>query len=214
MGKIYIIGAGGHAKQIIDIVEMYGQKIGGIFDDDIQKKHTIFYHKYKVIDSISNIQKYVMSEDKIICGIGDNKVRERIYNQISNYISFDIFTNVISPLSRISQSAIIGNGNYIGHFTNISADTIMGNNNIINDSSCITHDVVIGNHNHICPGTILSGRVSIGHGNLIGTKTNINPDISISSYNIIGSSSCIVKNIVDDFNLLVGVPAKTIKKIQ
>jgi acetyltransferase EpsM len=205
---VYILGAGGHTKQVIDILDMNNTLIDGIFDDDIHKKDKYFYKSYKVLDTINNAHIYIKHGDYLFCGIGDNATRRKIYDTFSKYI----FINVVSPLSHISPSVHIGTGNYIGHFVNISADSTIGNNNIVNDMSCITHDVVIGDHNHICPGAILSGRVKIGDGNLIGTKANVNPDMIVSSWNIVGSAACVTRDILDDKCVVVGVPGCIIRR--
>jgi sugar O-acyltransferase (sialic acid O-acetyltransferase NeuD family) len=205
MTGVYLLGGGGHCKQVIDILENNDIKILGIFDD-YKIKNDIFYG-YKIIDTIENLELYMKENINLFCTIGDNKIRETIYNKYKKYN----FINCISKKSNISKSVkIIGTNNYIGDFTNILADTIIGSNNIINTNSNIAHDVIIRDNNHICPSSVLGGSVIIGSNNLIGTNATINPKITIGNNSIIGSGSVIIRNVLDNLTI-VGNPGKVLK---
>lgn len=206
MTNIYLLGGGGHCKQVIDILEKNDNfKIIGIFDD-FKTKDDNFYG-YKIIDKIENVDLYMNNNIKLFCAIGDNKLRELIYNKFNKYN----FINCISQKSNISKSVIIfGTNNYIGDFTNILSDTTIGSNNIINTNSNIAHDVIIKDNNHICPSSVLGGSVVVGSNNLIGANATINPKTVIGNNSIIGSGSVIIRNIINNVTV-VGNPGKIIK---
>lgn len=206
MKFLYLLGAGGHMKQVIDILEMKNMLIRGIFDDNINKIGKTFYRDYRIIDTIDNARRHLQSRDKLFCGIGDNFTRKKVQAIFKDFE----FINVISPFSRISEHVKLGKGNYIGHYVNISGDTVIGNGNIINDMSCITYDVTLGDYNHLCPLSVLSGAVKVGDLNLIGTKTNVNPYIKIGNQNVIGSGSAVIRDVKDNL-VLAGVPCKIIR---
>lgn len=206
MLRVFLLGAGGFTKQIVDILKMKQINISGIFDDT-KSINSNYYHDYKIIDNIHNIHKYIGKNDVLFCGIGDNTIRKEIVDNLSMYK----FINVISPLANISTTTkIMGTGNYIGHYVNLTSDSSIGSFNIINDTSCIMHDVTIGDFNHMCPMSVAGGNVKIGHGNLIGTNATINPKKTIGDNNIIGSGSVIIKDI-DSNCTVVGNPGKIIK---
>lgn len=208
MQRIFLLGAGGFTKQIIDILKMKNVNITGIFDDN-KVINTSYYYDYKIIDSIKNVHKYLDRNDLLFCGIGDNKIRKDVVSNLTMYN----FINVISPLANISNTTqIIGTGNYIGHYVNLISDSTLGNFNFMNDNSMIGHDVTIGDYNHMCPMAVTGGNVNIGNGNLIGTNATINPKITIGDNNIIGAGGVIIKN-VDNNNTIVGNPGKIIKRI-
>lgn len=206
MNRIFLLGGGGHTKQVIDILKINNIIVTGIFDDT-KPINSIYYNNYKIIDKIDNLSKYIDKDDHLFCGIGDNIIRRDI---VSNYKMYK-FINVISPFAYISRTTnIIGSGNYIGHNVNIQSDCIINNFNIINDNSCIMHDVEIGDYNHMCPMAVAGGNVRIGNCNLIGTNATINPKIHIGNNNTIGSGSVIIRNINHN-NIIVGNPGKVIK---
>ena len=206
MIRVFLLGAGGHTKKIIDILKLNNFNINGIFDDN-KGINSKYYYDYKIIDNISNVHKYIDKTDFLFCGIGDNKIRQEIVNNLHMYK----FLNIISPLASISSSAkITGTGNYIGQYANLSSDITIGDFNIMNDNSSIMHDVNIGDFNHLCPMAVVGGNVKIGNGNLIGTNATINPKIIIGDNNIIGSGAVIIKN-VNSNNTIVGNPGQVKK---
>ena len=202
--QVYLLCAGGHCKQVIDIFENTGVEIIGIFDD-LKSKGSLFYRGYKIIDTITNSHFYLNTTSNIFCTAGDNQIRNIICNSFLKYT----FLNCISNKSNISRSVNIGWGNYVGDNCNILADTRIGNFNIINTNANIAHDIIIGDYNHIAPSSTLSGNICIGDLNLIGAHCVINPKIVIQNNNIIGSGSVIIKNINND-SKIVGNPGKII----
>jgi sugar O-acyltransferase (sialic acid O-acetyltransferase NeuD family) len=208
MLRIFLLGAGGFTKQVIDILKMSNINICGIFDD-YKQINSLYYYNYRIMDNLNNVHKYINKDDLLFCGIGDNKIRKDI---VCNFEMYK-FINVISPIANISTTTkIIGTGNYIGHHVNLISDSIIGNHNFMNDGSMIGHDVTISDFNHFCPMAVAGGNVKIGNGNLIGTNSTINPKIIIGNNNTIGSGTVVIRNI-DDNNVIVGNPGKIKIKI-
>lgn len=204
--RLFIFGAGGHTKQVIDIFNSRQLKISGIFDD-FKRPNEIYYHKYRILDKINHARKYLRKNDLLFCGIGDNRIRERICDQFKDFT----FTNCISPRAIISSTAKIGQGNYIGNFTNIMPDSIVGSQNIINDNSIVGHDASIGNYNLIAAYVCCGAHSKMGNRNLLGINVSINPSkIQIGNDNVIGSGTVILKDVKDN-TVLVGIPGKIIK---
>lgn len=201
--NVYIIGAGGHSKQIIDVFKLNNIFIKGIFDDN----KTNFHYNIKIIDKINMIHKYLEPNDKLFCAIGNNNIRKEICNKFD----CNIFINCIHPLSFVSDSVKIGNGNYIGSFVSILGDTVIGNHNILNDGCKIPHDNIIGNFNHISLNVTLGGNVNIGDIILIGLNSTILPNLYISDGTIIGGGTVITKNIVEKNKTIVGNPFRYLK---
>lgn len=202
--SVYLIGAGGHSKQVIDVFELNKIKILGIFDDQKIGTH---YKNYKISGKISDIPNKINITDNLFCTIGNNYTRKQICEKYYNYT----FINCIHPLSFISDTVKMGKGNYIGSFTNILGDCEIGNFNVLNDSSTLPHDVKIGNYNHLAIGCSLGGWVNITNNVLIGVNATILPKITVNDDVIVGAGSVIVKDIPEK-STVVGNPGKIIKK--
>lgn len=199
---VYLIGAGGHSKQVTDILVENGYTIVGIFDDC---KKGFSYLRIPILGTIKDIEDYSKrNELQFFCTIGDNNDRARIVGLLS-HLNLK-WINCVSKHAYLSPTVTIGSGNYIGVHTRILSDTHLGSHNIINDGATLTHDNSIGNYNHIAPAASLGGGVGIGDYNLIGTNATINPYKKIDNNIIIGSGAVVTKDL-RDAGTYVGIPA-------
>ena len=199
--EIIIIGAGGFAKQVIEVCELTNIKIRGLIND------FAFGHLlgHSILGDMKYLSILLLNEPhlKIFCGIGDVMVREKIFNLYP-----DNFVNCIHPDSKISSySKIEGTGNYIGPGVCVMQDVIIGNNNIIDPLVVLSHDSHIGDHNHLAAHCCLLGRVVIKDRNLIGSNSTILPKLTLGSNNILGAGAVLTKS-KEDNKILVGVPAR------
>ena len=204
--KVIILGAGGHAKVIADIIKKSKDEIIGFLDDNEDIQGKVIYDNKKVIGKISDLDKY--KKDYIVIGIGSNKVRKAIsekYNNLKWYTA-------IHPSAVIAHEVTIGEGTVVMAGVIINPGTVIGKHSIINTSSSLDHDNVIGDFVHISPGSHLAGTVKIGNGTWICTGVTIINNILIGENNIIGAGATVIKNIDENDNTYVGVPIRKIKK--
>lgn len=200
--RVIIIGTGGHAKVITDILLASNTKIMGFLDDYYSDSEFL---GHSVLGKISNIQKY-KDEAEFIIAIGDNATRKRI----SSAYSAKWYT-AIHPSAVISDSAIINEGTVVMPNVVINSSAVIGNHCIINTSSVIEHDCVVNDYVHISPNATLCGTVSVGENTHIAAGVTVINNISICSNCIIGAGATVVRNI-NDSGLYVGNPCKKIKE--
>ena len=70
-----ILGAGGHAKSIFDIIK--NKRV--YFFDKSKKKFKVGNKIFNVIGSHNSIYNYKKKISKVIVAIGDNKIRKNYY---------------------------------------------------------------------------------------------------------------------------------------
>ena len=197
---MYLYGASGHAKVIIEILELCEIEIKGLFDDNPEIKKIL---DYKVLGSFNFS---IINNDQIIISIGNNKLRK----EISKKIPTD-FGTAIHPSAVISKRSSIGSGTVIMGNAIINSDTKIGNHVIINTSASIDHDCIIEDFVHISPNATLCGGVTVGEGTHIGAATVIIPGINIGKWATIGAGAVVIRDI-PEFSTVVGNPAKIIKQ--
>lgn len=212
MKEIAIVGGGGHAKVIMDIIlknKEIGQNVDifGFFDDDPNKKEVFDIPN---LGPISDIEKKITRNEniEIILGIGDNATRRNIFNKIDNE-NMKYFS-AIHPTAVIGNRVNIGEGTVILGGAVINVDTDIGEHCIINTSASVEHDIVVGDFVHISPGVRLTGEVKIHDGVHIGAGAVTVPGISIGENSIIGAGAVVTEDIPSNCTA-VGVPAKPIK---
>ncbi|MCO4329235.1 acetyltransferase [Staphylococcus hyicus] len=202
MKKLILIGNGGHAKVIRDIVALNKDfQLVGYLDERVTEyfvKDNLFY------DSLENIYKY--RHNYYFCiAIGNNKVREKIF--IGSNIPINQYATLIHPSSYISPSVKIGDGTVVMANAVINADSIIGNHVIINTGAIVEHDNSISNYAHISPNATLTGGVIIKESVHIGASAVVNPLIEIGNHSIVGSGATVVKNVAS-YTTVIGTPAK------
>jgi sugar O-acyltransferase (sialic acid O-acetyltransferase NeuD family) len=204
INRVFLIGAGGFSKQVIDAYLSHNTKILGIFDDF---KTGIFYKNIPILGKINMIDSIIKPNENIFITLGDNNIRKNI---VSNIIDKYSFPNCFRPNADIPSSLNIGKGNYIGAFSKLGEDSYIGNFNFINECTILAHDTKIGDYNHLAPNVSIGGNAIIGNTNMIGTSAIIIPKITIGDDNIIGAGSVVIRN-VECKSKLVGNPAKLLQ---
>jgi sugar O-acyltransferase (sialic acid O-acetyltransferase NeuD family) len=192
---MYLYGASGHAKVIIEILELCGIKVKGLFDDNPQIKNIL---DYKVVGAYNSS---ILNNDQLIISIGNNELRKKISEKLN-----PAFGKAIHPSAIISKSSLIGNGSVIMGNAIINSDTKIGNHAIINTSASIDHDCKIEDFVHISPNATLCGGVFIGEGTNVGAAAVIIPGINIGKWATIGAGAVVIKD-VPDYVTVVGNPA-------
>jgi len=191
---MYLYGASGHAKVIIEILEKLGKEVTGLFDDNPEIKQLM---GYQVFGTYVSSKHFV---DQLIISIGDNELRKKL----SELHSFN-YGQAIHPSTFISPRALLGEGTVVMANATINTGTRIGVHVIINTAASIDHDCIVGDFVHISPNATLCGGVHIGDGTHIGAATVIIPGIKIGKWATIGAGSVIIRDVQDGAKI-VGNP--------
>lgn len=206
--KVIIIGAGGHAKVIADIILKSGDKFEGFLDDNIEVGTKIDNQEgFKVLGKISSSLKLQEKNPKLefIIGIGNNNIRKNIAEEYNLK-----YYTAIHPTANIGFGVIIKEGTTVMANACINPFTYIGKHCIINTASIVEHDNIIREYVHISPNATLAGTVVVGIKSHIGASSTIINNVSVSSNVIIGAGAVVVKDITES-GTYVGVPARKIK---
>lgn len=194
---MYLYGASGHAKVIIDILRANNETIEALFDDN---------------EAITQLLDYPVLRSSevrgtLIISIGSNEIRRKV----ANFLSIE-FGRAIHPLAIVSEEAKIGEGSVVMQGAIIQSCTQVGKHVIINTGASVDHECVIDDFVHISPHCTLCGNVSVGEGTWIGAGTTVIPGVKIGKWSVIGAGSVVTKDIPDHV-LAVGNRCKIIKNI-
>lgn len=204
--NVIIIGAGGHAKVIADIIEKSGDEIVGFLDDNKELGTTVI-NNYKIIGDLNN--RFTMAVTKkdveFIIAIGDNRKRE----EISHSPNLKFYT-AIHPSAQIGLDVEIQEGTVVMANSCINSSAKIGKHCIINTGSIIEHDNIIEDCVHISPNAALGGTVKIGENTHVGIGSIVKNNITICQNCIIGAGAVVVKDILEE-GTYVGVPVNRIK---
>ena len=214
MRKLAILGAGGHAKVVLDIaqamkrfsdIQLYDKAYSAVVDW-IVLDHKVIGDTQKFISDAKNDNK------ECIVAIGDNAIRAKNFHAlIENHIT--ITKALIHPSAIIAPSATLGLGAVAMAGVIINPDAHIGSNVILNTGAIVEHDCHIEDHVHIAPAVTLCGGVKVGAYSWIGVGATIIEGTSIGKNVYIGAGAVVTKDIPSN-SVAVGVPAKVIKQVK
>lgn len=198
-----ILGAGGHAKVVLDILKAV-QKEQGVqeeiefLDDNIPRETRI--EGIRVAGKIEDCRKY-SSDTKFIIGIGNNNIRREIAERYKI-----LYTCAIHPRAVLGSSVEIEEGTVVAANAVINYGGKIGRHCIINTGATVDHECRVEEFVHVSPGAHLGGNVELGKRCWLGIGSIVKNNIRIASESIIGAGAVVVKNI-EKPGTYVGVPA-------
>lgn len=156
------------------------------------------------------IKKYPPAEAEIIIASGEPKGREILFKKVKN--DGYHLPNIIDPLANIKDIAILGEGNILQDYSHISPSGVsIGDNNVFMTFCRIAHDCKVGNSCVFTSTTNVSGEVIVEDRVYVGTGAKIRDKIQLKHDSIIGMGSVVTKT-VEEYSVVVGSPAKEIRK--
>ena len=203
---VIILGNGGHASVLTEILQLQNRKIIGFTAPEQQVN--LFNLLYLGNDEV--IEQYDKSEINLVLGLGTiqiSTIRKLIFKQFKS-LGYN-FASIIHPNVIISSTVNLAEGVQIMAGAIIQTHTKIADNTIINTGTIVEHDCIIGKHVHLATGVTISGSVEIGDSCHIGTASTIIQGISIGKNSLVGAGAVVISNIGDG-KKVIGVPAKEV----
>lgn len=169
MDKIVLVGAGGHCKSCIDVIEQENKyQIVGITDKQSKPGEKMLGYPILGGDELlGEIRKEVTYALVTVGQLENATLRQALFN---NLVSLNfVLPACISPRAYVARSASIGQGSIVMHDALLNSKAKVGNNVIINSKALVEHDAIIKDHCHISTGAIINGGVIINEASFIGS---------------------------------------------
>jgi len=206
------LGAGGHARVVIDILRLTNaHNIVGLLDADqnLWKTEVAGVPVLGGDDLLPGL--YAQGTRHAFIGVGttgDPRPRQFLYQKVLD-CDFQI-VSAVHPQSIISADTQIGRGATIMAGAVINPGARLGDNVIVNTKASVDHDCVIGNHVHISVGVTFGGGVSVGDRTMIGIGAVIMPGLRIGADAVVGAGSVVTKDVPEN-TVVIGCPAKVVR---
>lgn len=209
MKELIIIGAGGHARTVIDTAKLNSSlNIIGVLDINHGENIGEKILGVPVLGGVQYLEKISSERAVVFLAIGDNRIRKN-FSTVIHEKGFKS-VNIRHPKAYISEYAILGTGNFIGAFANIGPNSNIADFCIVNTQANVEHEVSLANFSHLGPGSIVCGRSSIDENAFVGAGSRIIENISISAGVKIGAGAVVTMSIQEPNTQYVGAPARKI----
>lgn len=195
---ILLLGAGGHARACIDVIEQNGQyAIMGLVGTVEEVGSSVL--GYPVLGTDLDLPKLLESHAAGIVTIGQIKTPEpriRLFEMLERHAC--TVPAIVSPNAYVSPHACVGPGSVVLHGAVINAGAMVGRNCIINSLALVEHDVKVGDHCHVATGARINSGVQIGDGSFVGSGCSICQGITVGRRCIIGMGLAVRRSCGDD----------------
>lgn len=210
--RVVIIGAGGHAREVADILRHReraggGPRVVGYVVDD-PGGHAAEVGRLPVLGDWSWFAGQDLRGLAVVCAVGLPRARRRLVERAAS-LGLQ-FASAISPLAWLSEGAAIGRGAMIFPHAFVSAGSSVGDHAAVNVGASVSHDARVGRYSTLGPGARLAGNVSVGEGCCVGIGASVIERVSIGGWTIVGGGACVTRDLPDNVTA-VGVPAVVIK---
>lgn len=201
--RIIVIGAGGHAKVVMDalLCAFGGETDAAFADDNPALGGALLLGRL--------VQAPVPSHFAGICihvAIGDNRVRQRLSGELG--ATAKSVVSIIHPAASVSRFAMLGEGIFVAAHAVVAPDAHIGAGTIVNHGAIIDHDCAVGAFSHVAPSAALGGGVRVGSRVLVGAGAVIKPGVFIEDDVVIGAGAVVIANVASG-TLVMGVPARS-----
>jgi len=206
--KVYLLGAGGFARETLDIyidLNRADDVLG--FIEQNSKREGVFLNGKRIFGE--KILDSAPSGVKLIGAIGSSKRRAWIEQLEQQGFKFD---TVIHPSVIKSEWVKFGDGCIICAGNIFTCNIEIGSHTIVNLGCTVGHDAKIGSFATLSPRSNISGNVTIEDEVWIGSGSSIIEKIRIGKGAYIGAGACVINDIPPK-TLAVGVPAIPKKKL-
>ena len=198
-----MIGAGGHARALLDVLRAAGWADPvAILDRDPGARVL----GLAVTGSDADLPGlFAEGVRAAVVAIGDNTLRERIGVRLREQ-GFAL-PALVHPSAIVAGSATLGAGVALLPRVVVGAGACIGEFAILNSGSIAEHDAQIGTAAHLAPGVVVAGDVFVGARSLVGVGACVRPGIRIGADCIVGAGAAVVADVPAGASVM-GVPAR------
>lgn len=205
--RVFVFGASGHAKVVLDILARAGIPVELVIDDDPSRTgQSLLGHR--VAGGREALLARQAAAASGIVAIGGNAPRLAVAQWLASQ-GFG-FASAVHPSAVVGAEVGIGEGTVVMAGAVVNPATSIGRHCIVNTCASIDHDCRVGDGVHVAPGARLCGGVTVGDGAFVGAGAIVVPGRQVGAGAIIGAGAVVLQDIPERA-VVAGNPARALK---
>jgi sugar O-acyltransferase (sialic acid O-acetyltransferase NeuD family) len=202
---LVIFGAGGHAVSVANVALSAGYTLKHFVDKNRTGQNLLGISIISDLNDLDGLDFYCYG-----IAVGDNAVRERIYNNLKIKYANLKFPPLVHASATVSLFTSIGDGTVVMPKAVIGPNSKIGNFCILNTLSSIDHDCLMLDFSSLAPAAVTGGSVQIGLRSVVSIGATIKHGLKIGHDSVVGANSYLSKDLPDN-QLAYGTPAKYVR---
>jgi sugar O-acyltransferase (sialic acid O-acetyltransferase NeuD family) len=182
--KVVIIGAGGHAKALVEGLTARGARIVAYVDPQpapwLDARHCKSDDEFDDREAVAVIGIGGTNPDELArrCGIA-KAWRGRGFAMPA----------VVHPSAVVSKMARIEDAAQIMAGATVQPGAVVGGMAIVNTGAIVEHDARIGEGTHVAPGAVVLGAAKVGGATMIGSNAVVLPGAAVPDRTLVRAAS-------------------------
>jgi sugar O-acyltransferase (sialic acid O-acetyltransferase NeuD family) len=202
---IDVVGAGGHAKVLMVLLEAVGHTVGRVVDANPALHGATVMGR--IIEPMEALQ--VADGRPVVIAIGGNVARKRVATALT--AAGHHFATAVHPHAWVAPTARLGAGAVVFAGAVVQPDAELGEHVIVNTGASVDHDCRVGAFAHVGPGTHLAGDVTLGEGVFLGVGVSVIQGLRVGDWTVVGAGGSVVRDLPGGVTA-VGVPARPLPR--
>jgi len=206
---LVVVGAGGHARVLVDIVEKQARyRVVGLLDDRATMRGTHVLG-YPVLGGREVLDQSDAPAHAVVA-IGAPGARAAWQEHLESR-GFQLAV-LVHPSAQVGRDVSLGAGTVLMAGAIVNSGSHIGRGVIVNTGAGIDHDCVIGDFVHVAPGARLAGGVAVGDRAHVGIGACIIQNRCIGPDAVVGAGAAVVRDVAPS-TTVVGVPARPLRAL-
>ena len=206
---LVIIGAGGHGREILDVVEAINSvtptyRLLGFLDDREPDPELLNREGGGYLGSVDMLASF---EAEYIIGIGSGVSRRAVDDRIRGFGRRA--ATLVHPLASLGSSVRLQCGVMIAAGARVTTNVVIGEHTHLNCNSTVGHDCRLGDFVTLSPGSHLSGNVYLMDGVTMGVGSVVIEGKTVGYETLVGAGAVVIADIPARVTA-VGVPARVL----
>lgn len=209
--KIAIVGASGHGRVVLDVLEKQGgREIVGFVDagrpaGDSELGYPIIGNEDALVALAA-----AGGVDGFIVAIGDNAIRLTVVSRILQKLPTLELISGVHPDAALGRHVTIGSGSVVMAGVCINSCSTIGRGCILNTRSSLDHDSSMGDFSSLGPGVTTGGNCTIGDGAAVGIGATLIHGVTIGMHTVVGAGATVVRDLAPK-QVAYGSPARVVR---
>ncbi len=202
--RVVVLGAGGHARVLLDALRLLGDDVVGCIDPDPAAG-------LPGVPRLGGDEAFATLDPAgvlLVNGLGSiasTALRRRVHADAT--ARGFAFATVVHPSAVVARDVVLAAGAQVCAGAVLQTGARVLDDALVNTRASVDHDSVVGAHAHVAPGAVVCGGVTIGDGAHVGTGAVLVQGVRIGADALVGAGAVVLRDVAAG-RRVVGVPAR------